>query len=160
MRNKGSRWVRLTQKELNSGDHIYVRRKGFLYSHHGIYAGKGLVVHYKGAVKEKQDPAVIITDIDTFLKSGKLRRRAYKQRLPRSKTLQVARAHLSQKGYSLVFNNCEHFATYCVTGKKKSNQVHKIIGSIATLTLAATGLFIQKKNRAKKENPPGAEKNA
>jgi hypothetical protein len=68
IKKKGSTFVGLTQQELNFGDHIYVRRKGFL--------------------------------------------------------------------------------------------VHKIIGSIATLALAATGLFIQKINRAKKGNPPDAEKNA
>ncbi len=26
----------LIEKDLNHGDHIYVRRKGLLYSHHGI----------------------------------------------------------------------------------------------------------------------------
>ncbi len=149
----------LTQKDLNTGDHIYVKRKGFLYSHHGIYAGKGFVLHYKGALKEKKDPAVIISDIATFLNNGKLRRRLYRRRLPRSETLQIARAHLAQKGYSLVFNNCEHFATYCVTGKKKSMQVNRIIGGLATLTLAVTGLFIQKKTSAKKGDPSVSRKN-
>ena len=143
--------VQLTQKELIPGDHIYVKRRRHFYSHHGIYAGNGMVLHFKGAVREKQDPAVIISDMATFLKNGILRRRSYKQRLPHAETLQMAHAHLAQKGYSLVFNNCEHFATYCATGKKKSRQVHKIVGSMATLTLAVTGLLIRKKRRINKE---------
>ena len=45
----------LTEKDLNHGDHIYVKRKRLLYSHHGIYAGEGTVIHYKGAEKEKKE---------------------------------------------------------------------------------------------------------
>ena len=148
----------LTQEDLSSGDHIYVNRRGFLYSHHGIYAGKGRVVHYKGAVREKQDPAVIISDIDTFLNKGKLRLRSYKKRLPHLETLQFAKEHLDKKAYSLVFNNCEHFATYCVTGKKKSRQVRRIIGGLATFTLAITGIFVQEKIRSKNGVPKTSRK--
>ncbi|MDX1708431.1 MAG: lecithin retinol acyltransferase family protein [Desulfobacterales bacterium] len=150
---KGSPVVRLTLKELIAGDHIYVKRKGYFYSHHGIYAGNGRVLHFRGAVQEKKDPTVILSDVDTFLKNGRLQRRTYKQRLPHAQSVKIARAHLAQKGYSLVFNNCEHFATYCATGKKKSPQVSKIIGGMATLALAVTGMFIRKKTRFKKGNP-------
>ena len=143
--------MRLVEKDLEFGDHIYVRRKGLLYSHHGIYAGKGTVIHFKGADKEKRDPSVIITDIDNFLSSGELKKRNYKSRLPNDETLRIARDHLSKKGYSLVFNNCEHFATYCATGKKKSIQVRRVIGGIATITLAVTGAVIQKMTTKKKE---------
>jgi len=142
--------VLLIEKDLKQGDHIYVKRKRLLYSHHGIYAGKGAVIHYKGADKEKRDPAVIITDIDNFLNSGKLRRRNYKKRFPYSETLRIATEHLSKKGYSLAFNNCEHFAAYCVTGKKKSVQVRRVIGGIATITLAVTVSVIQKMVAKKK----------
>lgn len=140
----------LMQKELIAGDHIYVKRRRQFYSHHGIYAGNGQVLHFKGAVREKKDPTVIISDIATFLNNGKLQRRSYDRRLPHAETVQLARAHLAQKGYSLVFNNCEHFATYCATGKKKSTQVHRVIGGMATLTLAVTGFFIRKKRGSKK----------
>ena len=140
----------LTEKKLNYGDHIYVRRKGLLYSHHGIYAGEGTVIHFKGMVKEKKDPVVIITDIDNFLKNGKLRRRKYINRLPPSETLRIARDHLSKKGYSLTFNNCEHFATYCVTGKKRSRQIRGVVGGIVGITFTVAAAFFRKK-RAKKK---------
>ena len=141
---------RLTEEDLIRGDHIYVRRNGLIYSHHGIYAGEGAVINYKGADKEKRDPAVIITDIDNFLNGGKLRRRNYKERLPYSESLRIAREHLSKKSYSLRMNNCEHFATYCATGKKKSLQVRRVIGGIATITLAVTGTVIKKMITKKK----------
>lgn len=141
---------KITEDDLIRGDHIYVRRRGLLYSHHGIYAEGGTVIHYKGADKEKRDPAVIITDIDNFLNGGKLRRRNYKERLPYSESLRIAREHLSKKRYSLRVNNCEHFATYCATEKKKSLQVRRVIGGIATITLAVTGTVMKKMITKKK----------
>ena len=141
---------RLIEKDLKQGDHIYVRRKGLLYSHHGIYVGDGIVIHFKGAMKEKKDPVVIRTDIENFLNGGKLKRRDYKKRLPYAETLRIAREHLSKINYSLRVNNCEHFATYCATGKKKSLQVRRVIGGIATITLAVTGTVMQKMITKKK----------
>ena len=137
--------MRLIEKYLNPGDHIYVRRKALLYSHHGIYAGEGQVIHFKGAVKEKKDPVVIKTDIENFLNGGKLKRRNYKRRLPHIETLRIAKEHLSEEGYSLAFNNCEHFATYCATGKKKSVQVRKVFSGIVGITFAVTASIIRKK---------------
>jgi cell wall-associated NlpC family hydrolase len=142
---------KIAKDELIPGDHIYVRRGGLIYSHHGIYAGEGTVFHFKGEEKEKQDPAVIITDIDNFLNGGKLRMRNYKERLPHSESLRIAQGHLSEKGYSLPFNNCEHFATYCTTGKKKSKQVRRVIGGFATITLAVTGTVMKKMITRKKQ---------
>ena len=97
--------MRLIEKDLNPGDHIYVKRRGLLYSHHGIYAGNGNVIHYTGAEKEKKDPSVTNTDIEEFLKDGRLKRRDYKKRLPYSETLNLAKWPLSDNGYSLTFNN-------------------------------------------------------
>ena len=143
--------MRLIKKDLNRGDHIYVRRKGLLYSHHGIYAGEGIVIHFKGAVKEKKDPVVIETDIENFLNGGNLKRRDYKKRLPPAETLRIARDRLSKRGYSLAFNNCEHFATYCATGKNRSSQVRKVVGGIVGVTFAVAAAFIgKKKTRTKK----------
>ena len=129
-----------------------MRRGGLIYSHHGIYAGEGTVFHFKGEEKEKHDPVIILTEIESFLNNGKLRRRNYRERLPHSESLRIAQRHLSERGYSLPFNNCEHFATYCATGKKKSKQVRRAIGSIFTITLFATGSFILKAMTRKKED--------
>jgi hypothetical protein len=138
----------LSKEDLSLGDHIYVKR--LLYSHHGIYAGDGKVIHYRGEEKEKKDPSVRETDIDGFLKGGKLKKRDYKRRLPVSETLSLAKEHLSGKGYSLTLNNCEHFATYCATGKKKSNQVRKAAAGFLGVTLAVAGTILQVR-RSKKE---------
>ena len=146
-------WImkKITKDDLIPGDHIYVRRGGLIYSHHGIYAGEGTVFHFKGEEKEKQDPLIILTEIESFLTDGKLRRRNYKERLPHSESLRIAQGHLSEKGYSLPFHNCEHFATYCATGKKKSKQVRRAIGSFVTITVFAASSFIIKAITRKKQ---------
>ena len=140
----------LLQEELKPGDHIYVRR--LLYSHHGIYAGDGTVIHYSGEEKEKKNPLVRETHLEEFLKGGTLRRRDHKKRLPPSETLSLASKHLSDHGYSLAWNNCEHFATYCATGKRKSSQVRTVVGGLIGVTLAAAGSIIQVKRKRKKRS--------
>merc|ERR1711964_678232 len=39
--------------------------------------------------------------------------------------LQRARSRLDEKAYNIVFNNCEHFATWCADGRHSSEQVSK-----------------------------------
>ena len=131
----------LSKENLSLGDHIYVKR--LLYSHHGIYAGDGNVIHYTGEEKEKKNPLVRETDIEDFLKGGNLKKRTYRKRLPPSETLSLAKEHLSDRSYSLTLNNCEHFATCCATGKKKSKQVRKAAAGFLGVTLAITGTIIR-----------------
>jgi hypothetical protein len=140
--------MNLSKEDLSLGDHIYVKR--LLYSHHGIYAGDGNVIHYTGEEKEKKDPLVRETDIEDFLKGGNLKKRAYRKCLPPSETLSLAKEHLSDRSYSLSLNNCEHFATYCATGKKKSKQVRKAAAGFLGITLAVAGTIIRIR-RSKKE---------
>ena len=129
----------LVEAGLQPGDHIRVKRKRRFYTHHGIYMGDGEVVHVIGSVREKIDPEVRKTDLAGFLKGGKLKRRTYKERLPAFETIRIAERHISDKSYSMIWNNCEHFATYCVTGKKKSRQVN---GTLSGLGTVATGVVV------------------
>jgi hypothetical protein len=86
-----SRSAPLTEADLLPGDHICVRRRGSFCTHHGIYMGDGKVVHFAGSIREKIDPVVHETDLSRFLKGGILRRRDYKERLPASETIRIAR---------------------------------------------------------------------
>ena len=143
--------MQLASKNLKHGEHIYVKRTGQLYSHHGICTGEGTVIHYKGEEKEKKDPMITETDLAGFLKGGKLKRRKYKKRFPLSNTLRIAREQLSIRDYSLTFNNCEHFATFCATGKKKSKQVRRTLGGIIGITFAVTAAVIRRKKIKEQE---------
>lgn len=140
----------LAEKELQPGDHIYIRRHGLFYSHHGIYVNNGKVIHFTGeGEKEKKNPNVRETSLEEFLRGGKLKRRNYKKRLLPSETVEIARDHLSNKDYSLIFNNCEHFATYCATRKKKSKQIKGAMGSIALVIFTVGGITIRNRRRRK-----------
>jgi phosphopantetheinyl transferase len=45
------------------------------------------------------------------------------KRRPPEETIATCRARLGEKGYSIFYNNCEHFAYECVMGEKKSTQM-------------------------------------
>jgi hypothetical protein len=95
--------------------------------------GDGRVIHFSGSVKEKKDPSVVETDLPRFKKDGILRRRHHKERLSAAETIRIAKSQLTDENYSMVWNNCEHFATYCVTGKKKSRQVIKVLSGLSAV---------------------------
>ncbi|KAI9100157.1 hypothetical protein K1719_024375 [Acacia pycnantha] len=37
---------RIDREELKPGDHIYSWREAYIYAHHGIYVGEGMVIHF------------------------------------------------------------------------------------------------------------------
>lgn len=104
-----------------TGDHIFVHRLG--YTHHGIDVGDGTVIHYIGEVGQKTNAAVRQTPIDEFAKGCPIHIRAYGSADSPDVTLERAKGRLAETKYHLVFNNCEHFATWCKTGKHRSEQV-------------------------------------
>ncbi len=83
--------VPLSEADLLPGDHVYVKRTTRHYKHHGIYIGHGKVIHVSGSIREKRDPEVRESDLSAFLKGGMLRRRNYKERLPASETIRIAK---------------------------------------------------------------------
>ena len=142
MKSNASRSVALSEADLLPGDHIHVKRSSRFYKHHGIYIGHGKVIHVSGSTREKVHPEVRETDLSSFLKGGILRRRVYEKRLPASETIRIAKKQLRNTSFSIIRNNCEHFATFCVTGKKKSRQVRKILYGLTTATVGITLLTL------------------
>ncbi len=62
--------------------------------------------------------------LPSFLDSDSLEE--IKQRIENpERTVSVAKKHLGKSSYSLVSNNCEHFAIYCKTGLHMSLQIIK-----------------------------------
>ncbi|MDY4544297.1 MAG: lecithin retinol acyltransferase family protein [Bacilli bacterium] len=125
-------WV---EKKPERGDHIKVSRG--LYSHHGIYVSDDEVIHFTGkdedSIFDWSKPEVIATDLDYFLKGGVLEVKEYTDDefcdlYPADDIVKYARACLGDKGYNLVFNNCEHFANVCTLGRFRSNQVERVFG--------------------------------
>jgi cell wall-associated NlpC family hydrolase len=123
---------------LQPGDHLSVRRRG--YTHHGIYVGSGRVVHYSGEKFSKRDASVREVSLAGFLGGGSATVVRYGQRQAPEAIIAAARSKLGERQYSLVTNNCEHFATWCSTGRHHSEQVQSAVGktSAVTGTAAAT----------------------
>ena len=56
---------------------------------------------------------------------------------PTSVTLRRAMSRIGEQNYNLLFNNCEHFANWCKTGRHRSGQVEDWLhtGSLGALAL-------------------------
>ena len=127
-------WI---EKKPAMGDHIRVNRG--LYCHHGIYVSDNEVIHFTGkdgdSVLDWSKPEVITSDLDYFLKGDKLEVKEYtddeiEDLYPVDHIVKYARACLGDKGYNLVFNNCEHFANTCTLGRFRSKQVENVFGAL------------------------------
>ncbi len=123
-------------------DHIYVNRGS--YTHHGVDAGDGTVIHCTGEPgRAKINAAIERTSMDDFLKGGEPKIRRYGKRDDVDTPMSRAESRIGDKEYHLVVNNCEHFATWCCTGRSSSQQVRGAgsltpHGAIAGSTVAAT----------------------
>ena len=101
-----------------------------LYYHHGIYLGQNKVAE---VVNDDVPPR--FTSLDGFTDSGKktLYRINYNQCDPPQRVIGRAENFVANPAewgeYSLPANNCEHFATFCKTGRRASEQVLKKLRS-------------------------------
>ena len=111
------------------GDMIRVRL-GDLY-HYGIFVSEDEVIQFGLAPGVRVIPdtevEVCTSDIDAFLAGGFLEvgvpdKQESKKRISPKRTVDVARSHLGERGYNILFNNCEHFAYLCAYGVKYSAQ--------------------------------------
>jgi hypothetical protein len=110
------------------GDHVYVDRG--LYTHHGIEVGQGEVIHYDGEPGSTTPGRVVASTLEEFLAGGIRRVRRYKRALPQKESARIALSRLGDQNYNLVFNNCEHFASWCRTGVGRSRQVEKAVRAV------------------------------
>ena len=100
-------------------DHLQVPRQHGLFLHHGIDLGDGSVAHYlegreilrspDQAFSRGQPVSVVLYAAGTCSPPGV--------------TLRRAMGRLGEQNYNLLFNNCEHFAHWCKTGRHRSSQV-------------------------------------
>ena len=113
---------------LRLGTHLQVKRTG--YTHHGIYVGNGRVVHYSGFSEMFKKGKIELTSIDEFQGDAEdVYRIRYSADVDVYSDQEICERALSRVGednYNLATNNCEHFATWCVTGVERSEQVEDV----------------------------------
>lgn len=104
-----------------------------------MYISDEEVIHFTGvdddSVLDWSKNEVIKTDLDEFLRGGKLEVKEYIDEeiddlYPVEHIVHYARGCLGDAGYNLVINNCEHFANMCTLGRFRSKQVEKVFDII------------------------------
>lgn len=118
------------------GLHVVTKRKiaGVLYWHHGILVGDGSVIHY-ATFQSARPGEVRRVKLRTFAAGEPVFVFPSPSDRP-DLILSRAFARLGEKKYSLIDNNCEHFAYYCRTGESRSHQKREVVGLALNLTLS------------------------
>jgi len=109
-------------EDLCPGAHLVTQRRG--YTHHGIYAGHGIVIHYAGLSRGlRRGPVQAITLAD-FAAGRPVREvRCAEARYAGKEAVRRACLRLGEDAYRLTTNNCEHFCMWCLHGESRSVQV-------------------------------------
>ena len=103
------------------GDQIYAIREivGIPYEHHGIDGGDDTVIHYS----KVGEATIARTSREAFARGS----RVYVKNQPTAfipeVVIQRAESRIGERQYDLFFNNCEHFANWCKTGRSTCEQI-------------------------------------
>ncbi len=125
------KWV---MKDPKPGDMIRVGL-GSIY-HFGIFVSEeeviqfGLAPSVRALIPDSQ-VEVLSSDIDTFLAGGFLEvcefdRKERKKHRKSHEVITCARKRLGEKGYHILYNNCEHFANECLSGEHICHQADDV----------------------------------
>jgi hypothetical protein len=106
---------------LATADHLQVPRRHGLFNHHGIDLGDGTVAHYL------EGREILRSPVSEFSQGEVVSVMEHTNASPTGVTLRRAMSRLGEQNYNLLFNNCEHFATWCKTGRHRSEQVDSVI---------------------------------
>ncbi len=116
------------------GDQIYVIREFLnlqgVYEHHGIDYGDGSVIHYR-----KTNETISRTAMATFSQGKKVYVKQYQTCFIPDVVIHRAESRLGEREYNLLFNNCEHFATWCKTGISESQQIKDVLPIISRINV-------------------------
>jgi hypothetical protein len=104
-----------------AADHLQVPRQHGLFNHHGIDLGDGTVAHYL------EGREILRSSTDEFSQGQPLSVIEHADASPVRVTLQRAMSRIGEQNYNLLFNNCEHFATWCKTGRHRSGQIDSVL---------------------------------
>ena len=134
------------------GSHVRALRP-LGYGHDGIYIGDSLVVEVGGV----RGSAAHLVPWAVFARGDQVVRLVHTDQLQGDEVVRRAVRALGTDTYSLFCGNCEHFATWCATGRWESTQVKAacevvvVAGTSAAALLIVTALFENTKPRRKRK---------
>lgn len=115
---------RTPDTDLPLGCHLVTPRRGF--THHGIYAGDGQVVHYAGLSRSFcRGPVQVVLFAQFAGGNGVWIERTPCARYSGAQAFQRALSRVGENRYRLISNNCEHFCAWCLDGESRSPQVER-----------------------------------
>lgn len=130
-------WFAGLANEPVPGSHLTTGRLG--YTHHGIYAGAGRVIHYAGLHHGLAAAPVEECSISEFARGHSIALVVHESVcFAREEAVRRARSRLGECRYRVLTNNCEHFCNWCLTGDARSVQVER---ALSALRHAFTRLF-------------------
>lgn len=104
------------------GTHLVTDR--LWYTHHGVYAGAGKVVHYAGlSLSLRRAPVLEVTLAEFAHGHPVWVRQSPGARFAGVEAVQRAYSRIGEDRYRLISNNCEHFCMWCLYGESRSDQV-------------------------------------
>jgi hypothetical protein len=114
------------------------------YQHHGIDLGDGTVIHARP--HDFRNPfgggRVVRTSRAEFAQAAAVKVRNEPPAIySPDDVAERALAHVGREGYDLVVDNCEHFATWCATGRRASRQVDIVMARMAAAVSRTTAAF-------------------
>ena len=134
---RGARWAtylseRFSDQPLGQGEepplgaHIVSPRRGYL--HHGIYIGRGRVVHYAGLSSGLVRGPVQAVSLSLFAGGRRISTRWSKRRsYDATEVVRRACSRLGENRYAVLSNNCEHFCEWCLYGEARSYQIERLL---------------------------------
>jgi hypothetical protein len=115
------------------GAHLVTPR--FAYAHHGVYVGRGSVVHYAAFAKHWRRGPVEETSLTRFADGHPVWvRPARPNGLQCAEIVRRARSRLGEDRYRFFSNNCEHLSEWCVNGEHRSPQVDRLLARVRSVS--------------------------
>ena len=125
------------------GDMVRVK-VGSIY-HYGIFENENSVIQFgpspalRVGIPDK-DIEVCVSDVDGFINGGFLEvgiieKKDGKVVRKKEKVVLFAKQRIGEKGYNILYNNCEHFAYECIFNKKVCTQAVDVREKIKSIPL-------------------------
>lgn len=141
--------------EPSIGAHLITPRRG--YTHHGIYAGHGTVLHYAGLARDFRAGPVEEVSLERFANGRPVHIECRSTpALEAQDIVNRARSRLGENRYRLLTNNCEHFSEWSRFGTSRSPQVERLLSSAPTLMRTLMATIGRGLGRIRSEVPVGA----
>lgn len=130
-------------KEPLFGDVVRVK-VGSIY-HYGIFVNDDEVIQFGLSPRLRntlsdEEVEVCASNVEQFLLDGFLEVGVWEKRdakcFPPQKRVALAQKRIGEKGYNILYNNCEHFANECYFGKSYSSQTDDVRKMFKSLPVA------------------------